>query len=113
MAKLFSSKNLRPKEKNQFQRYFQKFGRYTAGVETCYGKSTLVLSGKHQSLAVGLKIGMRFHSAPVVRLADAKRIQLGHICEADGRWRLFAFAEKNDFGQDMGVISNLVTFLYE
>jgi phenol 2-monooxygenase len=112
MAKLFSSKNLRHKEKNQFQTYFQKFGRYTAGVETCYGKSTLVRSGENQSMAVGLKIGMRFHSAPVVRLADAKRIQLGHICEADGRWRLFAFAEKNDFGQDKGVISNLVKFLY-
>ncbi len=112
MAKLFSSKNLKHKEKNQFQTYFQKFGRYTAGVETCYDKSTLVLSGEHQSLAVGMKIGMRFHSAPVVRLADAKRIQIGHICEADGRWRLFAFAEKNDFGQDRGAISNLVEFLY-
>ena len=55
MAKLFSSKNLRHKEKNQFQTYFPKFARYTAGVETCYGKSTLVLSGEHQSLAVGLK----------------------------------------------------------
>ncbi|WP_245161234.1 hypothetical protein [Blastococcus sp. CT_GayMR16] len=27
---------------------------------------------------------MRFHSAPVVRLADAKPVQLGHVARADG-----------------------------
>ena len=111
MAKLFTSKEVSSKEKNQFQTYFQKFGRYTAGVETCYAKSLLIMPDRHQSLAVGLKIGMRFHSAPVIRVADAKRIHLGHICEADGRWRLLAFAPKNDFGQKVGVIGNLVTFL--
>ncbi len=79
IAKLFSRKTSWHRKENRFQTYFQKFGRYTAGVETCYGKSILVLSDEHQSLAVGWKIGMRFHSAPVVRLADAKRIQLGHI----------------------------------
>ena len=35
---------------------------------------------------------MRFHSAPVIRLADAKPCQLGHIIKADGRWRLFIFS---------------------
>jgi len=112
MARLFSSKKINLEEKNQFQTYFQKFGRYTAGVETRYGKSMLVLPDEHQSLAMGFNIGMRFHSAPVVRVADAKKMQLGHICEADGRWRLFAFAAKNDFGEQMGAISNLAKFLY-
>ena len=36
---------------------------------------------------------MRFHSASVVRLADAKPVQLGHAARADGRWRLYAFAD--------------------
>ena len=40
----------------------------------------------------GFVIGTRFHSAPVIRLADAKPMQLGHAVEADGRWRLFAFS---------------------
>ena len=53
MAKLFSRKNSWHRKENRFQTYFQKFGRYTAGVETCYGKSILVLSDEHQSLAVG------------------------------------------------------------
>ena len=36
---------------------------------------------------------MRFHSASVIRLADAKPVQLGHAARADGRWRLYAFAD--------------------
>ena len=39
---------------------------------------------------------MRFHSAPVIRLADAKPVHLGHTVKADGRWRLFAFADAED-----------------
>ena len=39
---------------------------------------------------------MRFHSAPVVRLADAKPMQLGHVARADGAWRLYAFADRED-----------------
>jgi phenol 2-monooxygenase len=35
---------------------------------------------------------MRFHSAPVIRVADAKPVHLGHTVKADGRWRIFAFA---------------------
>jgi len=46
-----------------------------------------------QHLAEGFPVGMRFHSAPVVRLADAKRVHLGHVARVDGAWRLYIFAE--------------------
>ena len=36
---------------------------------------------------------MRFHSAPVIRLADGRPMQLGHVARADGAWRLYAFAD--------------------
>jgi phenol 2-monooxygenase (NADPH) len=36
---------------------------------------------------------MRFHSAPVVRLADGRPMQLGHAAEADGRWRIYLFCD--------------------
>ena len=36
---------------------------------------------------------MRFHSAPVVRVADAKPMHLGHVARADGAWRIYAFAD--------------------
>ena len=39
---------------------------------------------------------MRFHSAPVIRLADAKPVHLGHVAGADGAWRLYVFADGAD-----------------
>ena len=76
------------------QAYFVKSGRYTAGVSTHYAPTTVLTApATHQDLARGFTIGMRFHSAPVVRLADAKPMHLGHVHRADGAWRLYAFAD--------------------
>lgn len=78
----------------ELQAYFVKSGRYTAGVATQYTPTTvLTAQATHQALAKGFTIGMRFHSAPVVRLADAKPMQLGHAARADGAWRIYAFAD--------------------
>lgn len=78
----------------ELQAYFVKSGRYTAGVATRYTQTTaLTAPATHQSLATGFTVGMRFHSAPVVRVADAKPMQLGHAARADGAWRLYAFAD--------------------
>jgi phenol 2-monooxygenase (NADPH) len=78
----------------ELQAYFVKSGRYTAGVATHYAPTTvLTAEATHQALAKGFTIGMRFHSAPVVRLADAKPMHLGHAARADGAWRLYAFAD--------------------
>jgi phenol 2-monooxygenase len=76
----------------QVKDYFVSSGRYTAGTATRYTESILTAASIHQHLAAGFPIGQRFHSAPVIRLADAKPIQLGHVVQADGRWRLFVFA---------------------
>jgi phenol 2-monooxygenase (NADPH) len=53
-------------------------------------------TGEHQHLAAGYPVGMRFHSAPVIRLADARPLQLGHVARADGAWRLYVFADRAD-----------------
>src|SRR5690606_25336290 len=86
-------------------------GRYTAGVATHYAPSMLCQDGRYQHLAEGFTIGMRFHSAPVVRLADAKPVQLGHTVEADGRWRLFLFNNREDPRVEGSLLRNLCTFL--
>ena len=78
------------------QDYFVRSGRYTAGTATHYAGSVISGASDHQHLAEGFPIGERFHSAPVVRLADARPMQLGHAVRADGRWRLFAFAAAGD-----------------
>jgi len=78
----------------KFQQYFVEHGRYTAGVSVRYNPSSLTGDGSSQHLARGFDVGMRFHSAPVVRLADGKPMQLGHVVRADARWRLFVFADR-------------------
>ena len=91
----------------ELQAYFVRSGRYTAGVATHYPSATaLTAEPTHQALAKGFTIGMRFHSAPVVRLADAKPTQLGHAARADCAWRLYAFADAN--AERLG---GLMTFL--
>lgn len=79
---------------DELQAYFVKSGRYTAGVAAHYPPETvLTANATHQDLAKGFTIGQRFHSAPVVRLADAKPMQLGHVARADAAWRVYAFAD--------------------
>ncbi|PKW25500.1 FAD-dependent monooxygenase [Phycicoccus duodecadis] len=79
-----------------FQEHFARQGRYTAGVATRYPAGMLTGDEAGQHLARGFGVGERFHSAPVVRLADARRMHLGHIHEADGRWRVYAFGDRAD-----------------
>jgi phenol 2-monooxygenase len=84
----------------ELQAYFVRAGRYTAGVATRYRPGALTGEAKYQSLASGFTIGTRFHSSPVVRLADAKAMQLGHVARADGRWRLYAFSDAGRIALD-------------
>jgi len=78
---------------DDYQRYVQKHAHFTAGTSVRY-PSSLICSAEHdQSLAKGYVVGTRFHSAPVIRLADAKPMQLGHCLKADGRWRVLLFAD--------------------
>jgi phenol 2-monooxygenase len=96
---------------DEFQRYFARQGRYTAGTTIQYAPSILVAAPGHQALAEGLRIGRRFHSAPVIRLADAKPVELGHAIEADGRWRLIVFAGQEDPTDAASSIVGLCDFL--
>jgi phenol 2-monooxygenase len=100
-ARMFSA---RPKESGdvegegvdpeEFHRYFVAQGRFTAGVATRYAPSMITAEASSQDLAAGFPVGMRFHSAPVIRLADARPVHLGHVARADGAWRLYAFADR-------------------
>ena len=93
------------------QDYFVRHGRYTAGTATHYRPSILTAEPDHQHLAAGLVIGTRFHSAPVIRLADAKPVHLGHIAKADGRFRIFVFAGAGDPAASNSPVRSLCDFL--
>ena len=65
----------------ELQRYLTQQLRFTAGVETRYRPSIIRGVPTWQHLATGLPIGKRFHSAPVIRLADARPLQIGHVAQ--------------------------------
>jgi phenol 2-monooxygenase len=102
-----------PDEEPRFQRYFIQHGRYTAGMSVTYQPSALTGQATWQSLAPGFQIGSRFHSAPVVRLADAMPMELGHTIAADTRWRLFVFCPDEDPAAEGSAIRKLCRFLAE
>jgi phenol 2-monooxygenase (NADPH) len=95
------------------QNYFVRSGRYTAGTVTQYGPSLLTGERADQHLAQGFAVGQRFHSAPVIRLADAKPVHLGHVVRADGRFRIFAFAGAGNPAGANSAIRRLCDFLAE
>lgn len=84
---------------------------FTCGLTIRYEPGTLTGEGTHQALAPGFPIGMRLHSAPVVRLADAKPMHLGHCIEADARFRVFVFAPAGDSGAPGGAVALLCDWL--
>jgi len=93
------------------QRYFIKHGHYTAGTATRYKPSLLFAEPRHQHLAKGFVVGTRFHSVPVIRLADAKPVRLGDTTKADGRWRIFAFADRQSPSARSSRVRALCDFL--
>ncbi|WP_024355372.1 FAD-dependent monooxygenase [Leucobacter chironomi] len=66
---------------------------FPAGFMTQYESSTLTGDGAHQGLATGFPVGKRFKSAEAVRVADGVLAHLGHHHRADGRYRIYAFAD--------------------
>ena len=84
---------------------------FTCGLTIRYEPGALTGAATHQALAAGFPIGMRLHSAPVVRLADAKPMHLGHCVEADARFRLFLFAPAGDRGDRGGEVAALFDWL--
>lgn len=93
-ATMFSTRPGEHADPDQFARYFRDHGRFTAGVAARYRPSTITSAEPRQHLATGLQVGMRFHSAPVVRLADALPMHLGHAARADTAWRIYVFADR-------------------
>ena len=109
-AALFSGHSV--VEPGTFERYFRDQGRYTAGFGVRYAPSMITAGEPAQQLATGFEVGTRFHSVPVVRLADAKPMHLGHVARADGAWRLYLFADRDRDGADpAGALARLCDHL--
>ncbi|MBX5333673.1 FAD-dependent monooxygenase [Rhodococcus fascians] len=78
---------------SELEEFYVKTGEFPAGFMTEYRPSMIVGDTTHQNLATGFPVGKRFKSAPVVRVCDANPMHLGHHHRADGRWRIYVFAD--------------------
>ena len=78
---------------SELEDFYTRTAEFPAGFMTQYPTSLLVGEATHQALATGFPIGKRFKSAPVVRVPDANPVHLGHHATADGRWRVYVFAD--------------------
>ncbi|KRE81092.1 FAD-binding monooxygenase [Arthrobacter sp. Soil762] len=73
--------------------FYVSTAEFPAGFMTQYTPSMITAEPVHQHLAAGFPIGKRFKSAPVVRVCDGNPMHLGHHATADGRWRIYVFAD--------------------
>ncbi|WP_214466191.1 FAD-binding monooxygenase [Microbacterium flavescens] len=78
---------------------------FPSGFMTQYGPSMVVTDAAHQALADGFPLGKRFKSVEVVRVCDGNVVHLGHHAKADGRWRVYAFADAPPAGQPSALAS--------
>ncbi|TKV29144.1 3-hydroxybenzoate 4-monooxygenase [Arthrobacter sp. NamB2] len=78
---------------SELEDFYVRTAEFPAGFRTQYRASMLVGEATHQDRATGFPLGKRFKSAPVARVCDGVPMHLGHHATADGRWRIYAFAD--------------------
>ncbi|APT83690.1 FAD-dependent monooxygenase [Corynebacterium ammoniagenes] len=75
------------------EKYYVDAEEFAAGMLTEYAPNLIVAENKHQDLATGFPVGKRFKSHVATRRADARTLHLGHEHFADGRYRIYVFAD--------------------
>ncbi|WP_010204525.1 FAD-dependent monooxygenase [Salinibacterium sp. PAMC 21357] len=78
---------------SELEDFYVRTGEFPAGFLTQYTESLLTDNADHQELASGFALGKRFKSAMVTRVCDGNPLHLGHQATADGRWRIYVFAD--------------------
>jgi phenol 2-monooxygenase len=84
---------------NELATFYLGTAEFPSGFMTQYGPSMLTAAADHQDLAPGFPVGKRFKSVEVVRVCDGNVAHLGHHAKADGRWRIYAFADAAAAGE--------------
>lgn len=93
------------------QEHFIEGGNFTAGLSVKYLPSSLTGESTYQELAKGFEIGRRFHSAPVIRVADGKLVEIAHTIKTGTKWNLYAFADESNPSDEESKIARLCDFL--
>ena len=85
--------------------YYLGTAEFPSGFMTEYAPSAIVGEATHQALATGFPIGKRFKSSEVSMVCDGNVVHLGHHAKADGRWRIYAFADAPAAGEASALAS--------
>ena len=93
-SKLMAARPEELSDPTELEDFYVKTAEFPAGLMTQYEPSMITAEAAHQDLAGGFPIGKRFKSHPVRRVCDCNPVQLGHHHRADGRWRLYVFADR-------------------
>ncbi|WP_309858050.1 FAD-binding monooxygenase [Leifsonia sp. 1010] len=88
---------------SELEDFYVRTAEFPAGFMTQYAPSLIVGGQGHQELATGFPVGKRFKSAPVERVCDGNLVHLGHHARADGRWRIYVFADATRPGEPSAV----------
>lgn len=75
------------------EKFYVEAEEFAAGMLTTYEENLITGTAEHQELATGYPVGRRFKSHRAMRRCDAVATHIGHEHRADGRWRVYAFAD--------------------
>ncbi|WP_099332752.1 FAD-dependent monooxygenase [Actinomyces minihominis] len=87
-------------DKDELAEFYISTQEFPMGFMTQYKTSALTVEPTFQDLAQQYPVGKRFRSAETVRVADGNKVHLGHLHKADGRFRIYAFADRNGLADD-------------
>ncbi|MDN5886888.1 MAG: FAD-binding monooxygenase [Micrococcaceae bacterium] len=85
---------------SELEDFYVATAEFPAGFMTEYAPSVVTGETTHQELATGYPVGKRFKSAMASRVCDTNPLHLGHQATADGRWRIYVFADEATAGAD-------------
>lgn len=92
----------------EIEEFYLRTAEFPAGFMTEYEPSAVTAGEAQQQLATGFPLGKRFKSVRTVRVADAVPVHLGHHHRADGRFRIYVFADEG-----RGALNELAAWLLE
>lgn len=98
-SKLMATKPEDLADPAELEEFYVRTAEFPAGFMTEYAPSLITAEPTHQQLATGYPIGKRFRSEPVRRVCDGNDVHLGHQAVADGRWRIYVFADAVPAGE--------------
>lgn len=87
----------------ELEDFYVRTAEFPAGFMTQYPPSLLVGEPANQDLASGFPLGKRFKSPMATRVCDGNPVHLGHHAKADGRWRIYVFADAAAPGESAAV----------